>query len=577
MKLCQSLTGGTYNKKLLFWQESLLDGFYKKYDITPLTYDAVVELFSEEFVNSQFGPVGLIDFLQFPREYFLILEGEVPDEWIQKAWDNDFFKIVLIENYIFGNQQFIIPILDQLKDNQLNHFKLLIRNIFEKEENQIDNEDLIHSLFNDFSRLKKYLTDHPDKINEQTSHGYTVLHRACLIGNDEIVNYLVDQGIDTELRAKDGKTALFACSPELVRILNIADVNINACDNSGHSLLQVAYMWNDFELINLLLSIGIDTSLKNSEGQCFLDGSFSRELLDLVLSHKDCITYRASNGSSILFEVFRKESVVKLIDFGIDINLLDENGNSALMHQITQRRFEVVDKLIENNADINLYNYSGSALHRACIAKNIELVKKFISMDVNLSCIDGEGNTALHIAARYSDPEIIQILLDTGMDKDLKNNEGKKALDLAENSNNRAPFGERDKKQSNFPKTEKQCFEILLSIIRRNSTCSCQACETCNEKNNWTIFKEKVVVKRGFMKKKAIITGYTLNYASRTYDLRECQAFHSTESGNEVTSYSDENVAVKLVLPNQSFIVIKDFKKIAYSFISFVEWLQKQH
>jgi hypothetical protein len=52
----------------------------------------------------------------------------------------------------------------------------------------------------------KYLVQHGADVNAAGTRGYTALHAAAYIGNDELILYLMDHGADVKVVAKDKNT-----------------------------------------------------------------------------------------------------------------------------------------------------------------------------------------------------------------------------------------------------------------------------------------------------------------------------------------------------------------------------------
>jgi len=74
-----------------------------------------------------------------------------------------------------------------------------------------------------------------------------------------------------------------------------------------------------------------------------------------------------------------------------------------------------------------------SALHKAAFwghNKMVEYLVQVCKLDVNAK--DNYGDTALHDASKFGHEQLVRILLENGADRTIKNNEGKDALQVAQ-------------------------------------------------------------------------------------------------------------------------------------------------
>lgn len=60
----------------------------------------------------------------------------------------------------------------------------------------------------------------------------------------------------------------------------------------------------------------------------------------------------------------------------------------------------------------------------------IGFIKKLIGKGADLNRKDGDGNTALHLAAKKNNKEIVETLIKAGADKEIENNGGKIAKNI---------------------------------------------------------------------------------------------------------------------------------------------------
>ena len=136
------------------------------------------------------------------------------------------------------------------------------------------------------------------------------------------------------------------------------------------------------------------------------------------------------------------EAVSKFLSKGIDPNLRDKDGNTALHYASLNDSKDIVQLLLDRGADIEAKNKKGeTALHKAiyCDFKDIfrDEVKLLLDRGANIEVKNKNNETALHYAAFKNSKNIVQLLLDRGADIEAKNKKGETALHYAEIARNK--------------------------------------------------------------------------------------------------------------------------------------------
>lgn len=126
------------------------------------------------------------------------------------------------------------------------------------------------------------------------------------------------------------------------------------------------------------------------------------------------------------------EAIKNAIKNGVDVNLQDQYGSTALILASCYDYEEIVKLLIENGADINLYDDEGNTgLILASCRGHDRIVKLLLKNGANINLQDNDGSTALIWASFSSYEEVVKLLLENGTDINLQDNNGKTALDYA--------------------------------------------------------------------------------------------------------------------------------------------------
>lgn len=93
----------------------------------------------------------------------------------------------------------------------------------------------------------------------------------------------------------------------------------------------------------------------------------------------------------------------------------DKNGKTALHHACTAKDINLIKYLVKNGVDINKQDMHGrTVLHQS--ARNIEMVKCFIECDIDVNIQDSTGLTGLHYACSWWNAEIVELLIKNGAD-----------------------------------------------------------------------------------------------------------------------------------------------------------------
>ncbi len=132
----------------------------------------------------------------------------------------------------------------------------------------------------------------------------------------------------------------------------------------------------------------------------------------------------------------RMEIVQEAIEQGIDVQIPDAYGRTALMLAAYNGYTNIVQYLIEQGAEVNNQNTEGrTALMFAATGPFPETVKLLLEENANVNSTDSvEGWTALMFAAAEGNKEVVEILLEYEADFSIEDDDGETAIDFAENN-----------------------------------------------------------------------------------------------------------------------------------------------
>jgi N-sulfoglucosamine sulfohydrolase len=128
--------------------------------------------------------------------------------------------------------------------------------------------------------------------------------------------------------------------------------------------------------------------------------------------------------------------VMKLLTGGIDVNIKDEDGRTALMYAAYNGHASLMEKLIAKGAQVNLRdNYGRTALMLASSGPFASAVKLLLENGADPNITDTEEHfSALMYAAAEGQAEVVRLLLKYKADPRLKDVDGDNALTFARNN-----------------------------------------------------------------------------------------------------------------------------------------------
>lgn len=114
---------------------------------------------------------------------------------------------------------------------------------------------------------------------------------------------------------------------------------------------------------------------------------------------------------------------------GLDVNLLNSAGESALMLAAIKGQAEWCEKLLQRGARINQPGWA--PLHYAASGPNPHIVELLLARGAEVEAASPNGSTPLMMAARYGSEDAVRLLLAKGADPARRNERNLDAADFA--------------------------------------------------------------------------------------------------------------------------------------------------
>ena len=115
------------------------------------------------------------------------------------------------------------------------------------------------------------------------------------------------------------------------------------------------------------------------------------------------------------------------------VEIRNDKDESVLMLAALKGYLGLVEKLVENDADVNKPGWT--PLHYAASTGQVAVIEYLLENSAYIDAESPNGSTPLMMAAMYGSPEAVKVLIQAGADLNIKNQLGLTALDFAVRGN----------------------------------------------------------------------------------------------------------------------------------------------
>lgn len=305
-----------------------------------------------------------------------------------------------------------------------------------------------------------------------------LFHSTVRVGDRASAQRLLDIGdININARDESGMTALHIAAlkrPEMLPFLYQCGARIDAPAPGGNTALHLAAGAGSEEGVRYLLDLGADPRLTNAEGNTaafYAEDAAIRDAINHAAArpvHQPAPEEVKPAVSAVQEELCRaawdgdEDTVRNLLQLGVNPNVRDRNGYLALHEAARESHIPIVTLLLNAGAEMNGRDERGqTALHAVmhCVglgrlrARAKELFKTyslgrevegnvqeelieafFLARGADVNAQEEEyGETALHVAARSENMDMVRRLLAYGANPTLRNRQGKTAAEIVRN------------------------------------------------------------------------------------------------------------------------------------------------
>ena len=216
------------------------------------------------------------------------------------------------------------------------------------------------------------------------------------------------------------KNAIMRHNIDVLFLLIQAGVNMNDVDADGKTPLMYAAGFGREDIINLLLTTGIDvnTTVNGSPGRTaftFAAISKQKNILRILIDAGVDVDAQADSLVTVI-DLNNFIAVECLIKAGVNVNV-GRYDITPLRLAVENNDIRIVQLLIDSGADLDAG--MSTALWDAAAEGYVEIVKALIvaGANININCY---GNTPLIVAVSHGHTEVVKMLIDAGANLDFQ-------------------------------------------------------------------------------------------------------------------------------------------------------------
>jgi ankyrin repeat protein len=319
---------------------------------------------------------------------------------------------------------------------------------------------LFHAVSNGHLDVCRYLVEQGADVNFKypvdESRGWPPAKSAMCIaiqrGGFDVLRYLVGAGADVSAGCCDATTPLsFAASQgtlDMCRYLLDVGADVNAAGDGIPALHKAACRAREetcVDVCRLLVQRGADVNARDEEGRTALH--MSAEHL-YIRNNVECCRFLIEAGADIKAEddahrtvmhVVAKHGQVQmcryLVDIGANVNAKSCHGTPLHVALVcSDMENGMAQLLVESGADVYAVDDKGRTLLHAACGRSLSLPARArfaVEAGVGINAVDHDGCTALLLAAKEGNLEIVQYLVEAGADVEATDNSGATAFEYA--------------------------------------------------------------------------------------------------------------------------------------------------
>lgn len=313
-----------------------------------------------------------------------------------------------------ANSSSLLPVHLAVQNGSVDTLILFLKNGTDIMTKTVDKRSLLHfaAFYGQLDMVRYLCTCKPKLIHKLDIEGNTVGHEAAASGNVEVLKYLIEKGVDP-LSPNKYKTTLLheACFNGHLGMVKFLCASypalMNIISENEFTICFGAAICGSVEIFKFLVENGADAKATSREGSTVLhEAAYSGKL--------DIVCYLCTNFPDMI-EARNKETYMPC-------HFAAQEGHLEVLNVLLSGKSIPLPTTRENQSLLHIASYNG----RMMVVKH--LCKKYPTI---ISDLDKEKSSALHYAARGGNKEILQYLVDHGLDPESCTQSGSTILHLA--------------------------------------------------------------------------------------------------------------------------------------------------
>ncbi|MDR2718430.1 MAG: ankyrin repeat domain-containing protein [Treponema sp.] len=253
--------------------------------------------------------------------------------------------------------------------------------------------------------------------------GLAPLHFAAREGHEGLISFLIERKANINIKNSSGATPLHEAARSgkvsVIKLIIKNGAEINTQDASGNSVLHIAVPAENHQaVIQLFLGSGVNPNLRDEHGDTPLHVlvSLNRgpETVSTLLDGEVDISARNVTGQTPLYLAVHENRLTLiplLLSRGSDIFAADNSGVTPFDYAM-KIKGPILDALITPETAQQKDSAGNTILHLAVKNRGDALIiGKILDQNANINARNGDGDTALHIAARTNQKDAGEYIL----------------------------------------------------------------------------------------------------------------------------------------------------------------------